>query len=125
MKDNPFTSGERHLMISNTLKDEGIDNYHIVTLEDLNRYSLWVAHVVSHSPKFDVVYAHNPVSIRLFSEAGFDVVELELYKPDQYSGTEIRRRMIIGEEWKDLVPKRVVEVINEIDGVKRLRDITK
>jgi nicotinamide-nucleotide adenylyltransferase len=123
-KDNPFTAGERYTMISRTLVDEEIDNYHIVTLEDLNRYSLWVAHVESHSPKFDIVYAHNPLSVRLFSEAGYKVVELKLYKPEVYSGSEIRRRIVKGEDWKDLVPKKVSEVIDEVDGVKRLSDIT-
>jgi nicotinamide-nucleotide adenylyltransferase len=123
LADNPFTSGERYEMISRTLKAQGIQNYHIVILEDLNRYALWVAHVVSHSPKFDVVYAHNPLSIRLFSEAGFDVVKLELHQPERFSGTEVRRRIMEGDEWRDLVPKDVAQVIDEIDGVDRIKEL--
>ncbi|UCE75464.1 MAG: nicotinamide-nucleotide adenylyltransferase [Methanomassiliicoccales archaeon] len=122
-KENPFTSGERYTMISRTLNAEGIKNYHIVTLEDIHRYAVWVAHVVSHTPKFDVVYAHNPLSIRLFKEGGFEVVELELYKPELYSGTEIRRRMLAKEDWKNLVPKDVAEVIIEINGLSRLKEL--
>jgi nicotinamide-nucleotide adenylyltransferase len=120
---NPFTSGERYEMISRTMKAHGIRNYHIVLLEDINRYSLWVSHVVSHSPKFDVVYAHNPLSIRLFSEAGFEVVKLDLIKPTKYSGTEIRRMIKEGEEWRALVPQQVAQVIDEIDGVERITEL--
>lgn len=121
--ENPFTAGERYTMISRVLIAEGIDNYHLITIEDLHRYAAWVSHVVSQAPKFDVVYAHNPLSVRLFKEAGFKVVELELYEPEKYSGTEIRRRMMAGEEWRNLVPKAVVELIDEIDGVERLKDL--
>ena len=121
--ENPFTSGERYTMISQTLEAEGIKKYHIVQLEDLHRYAVWVSNVVSHTPKFDVVYAHNPLSIRLFREGGFTVVELELIEPDKFSGTEIRRRMVEGEEWRDLVSTEVAKVIDEIDGEKRLKDL--
>jgi nicotinamide-nucleotide adenylyltransferase len=122
--ENPFTAGERYTMISRTLKAEGIDNYHIVTLEDIHRYAVWVSHVVSNAPKFDCVYAHNPLSIRLFKEGGFKVVELTLHEPGRFSGTEIRRRMAAGEEWRNLVPEEVAKVIDEIKGVERLVDLT-
>jgi nicotinamide-nucleotide adenylyltransferase len=121
--ENPFTAGERYTMISRALMADGIKNYHLITIEDLHRYAAWVSHVVSQVPKFDVVYAHNPLSIRLFKEAGFKVVELELYEPEKYSGTEIRRRMMAGEEWRNLVPKTVAELIDEINGVERLKDL--
>lgn len=121
--ENPFTAGERYTMISRTMETEGIKNYHLVTIEDLHRYAAWVSHVVSQTPKFDVLYAHNPLSLRLFREGGFSVVELELHEPGKYSGTEIRRRMIAQEEWRNLVPKDVVEVIDEINGVDRLKEL--
>jgi nicotinamide-nucleotide adenylyltransferase len=122
-QNNPFTAGERYEMISRSLNAAEIDNYYIVQLEDLNRYSLWVSHVVSHAPVFDVVYAHNPLSIRLFKEGGFEVVKLDLLKPDEYSGSNIRKKIIEGGEWQNLVPRQVAEVIEEIDGVKRLKEL--
>lgn len=122
-KENPFTSGERYTMISNTIRAKGIENCHVVTIEDIHRYSVWVAHVVSHCPEFDVVYAHNPLSIRLFREANFKVVKLELYEPEKYSGTEIRRRMMEGEEWKSFVPQEVAGVIEGINGEARIKEL--
>lgn len=123
--DNPFTAGERYLMINNSLIDEGITNYSIVPMEDLNRYSVWVAHVVSMSPPFKRVYTNNSLTKRLFEESGFEVRNSPLYNRSVYSGTEIRRRMVNGEEWRSLVPKAVAEVIDDIDGVSRLVDITR
>ena len=121
--ENPFTAGERITMISRTMAKEGIKNYHLVAIEDIHRYAVWVSHVKSQVPKFDTVYAHNPLSIRLFKEGGFKVLELELYEPDKYSGTEIRRRMIANEEWRGLVPAPVAELIDEVNGVERLKDL--
>ena len=119
--DNPFTAGERYLMIEETLKAEGIDNYSIVPVEDLNRYSVWVAHVVSMCPPFACVYSNNPFTKRLFTEAGFKVKASPLYNRDVYSGTEVRRRMNTGDDWRSLVPSTVADVIDKIDGVGRLR----
>jgi nicotinamide-nucleotide adenylyltransferase len=46
-----------------------------------------------------------------------------MYKRETLSGTEIRRRMMEGKPWKSLVPPAVVQVLEEIDGIGRLRQI--
>ncbi len=122
--ENPFTAGERYLMIDEALKDEGLENYCIVPIEDLNRYSVWVAHVVSMVPPFKRVYSNNPFTRRLFGEAGFELRESPLYSRDMYSGTEVRQRMIDGKDWRSLVPDAVANVIDDIDGVRRLSEIS-
>ncbi|AGI47603.1 nicotinamide-nucleotide adenylyltransferase [Thermoplasmatales archaeon BRNA1] len=122
--DNPFTAGERYLMIEQALKGEGIDNYSIVPIEDLNRYSTWVSHVASMCPPFTRVYTNNPFTKRLFSEAGYIVKDSPLYNRDLYSGTEVRRRMVEGEDWRSLVPEAAALVIDAIDGVGRMKDIS-
>ncbi len=121
--ENPFTAGERHLMISSALEEEGILNYYLVPIEDIHRNAVWVAHVEAIAPPFSVVYARNPLTKRLFSERGYTVVEPPEYNRKLYSGAEIRRRMISGEPWEHLVPPAVARVIKEIDGVARLREV--
>lgn len=124
--ENPFTAGERVMMVDRAVTEligETGKKVYIIPLEDVYRNSLWVSHVVSMTPYFDVVYSNNPLVIRLFREAGFEVRKTKLFNRVSYQGTEIRRRMICGERWEDLVPDPVVRVIREIDGVKRLRDI--
>ena len=121
--NNPFTAGERYLMISDTLKDAGIDNAYIVPMEDLNRYSVWVSHVLSMSPPFSVVYSNNTLTRRLFLEAGYNVKDSPIYNRSEYSGTEVRRRMLFDEDWRSLVPKAVADVIDSIDGIGRIKGL--
>ncbi|HII79012.1 MAG TPA: nicotinamide-nucleotide adenylyltransferase [Methanosarcina sp.] len=120
---DPFTAGERVLMVYNALEHLPIRHY-VLPIEDVRYNSIWVHHVASRTPRFDVVYSNNPLVIQLFREAGFSVKESPLYVRERYSGTEIRRRMIEGEKWEHLVPKPVVEVIKDCDGVARLRNVS-
>ena len=62
--------------------------------------------------------------MQLFAEAGVRVESPAMYARELHSGTEIRRRMLKGEDWEQLVPRAVVSVIREIDGVARLRRIS-
>jgi nicotinamide-nucleotide adenylyltransferase len=124
--ENPFTAGERMTMISNSLRDEGITRcLHIIPIPDVWNNALWVNHVRSLTPRFQVVYTGNALAKRLFKENGVEVREQPLFNRAKYSGTEVRRRMFIGDDWRSLVPPAVVGVINEIKGVERLGDITK
>jgi nicotinamide-nucleotide adenylyltransferase len=122
--ENPFTAGERHLMISSALEEDGIENYYLVPVVDINRYAVWVAHVVSMVPPFEVVYTNNPLTRRLFSEAGWDVRDSPMFNRAAYSGTEIRRRIASGEGWEDSVPPGVASAIKAIGGVGRMKDLS-
>jgi nicotinamide-nucleotide adenylyltransferase len=120
--ENPFTSGERVLMITRSLATVGCPFY-VIPIEDIKRNALWVAHVQSMTPPFDLCYSSNPLVVRLFSEAGVKVQSPSMYERDTHSGTEIRRRMLNNTTWKNLVPPAVTQVIREIDGVARFRQI--
>jgi nicotinamide-nucleotide adenylyltransferase len=48
-----------------------------------------------------------------------------LFNRKEYSGSEIRRRILNDESWEHLVPNAVVEVIKEISGIRRLKDLAK
>ena len=121
---NPFTAGERVLMLTRSLAGLGVPFY-VIPIEDLRRNSLWAAHVQSMTPPFRVVHSANPLVVRLFAEAGIPTHTDPMHERDRHSGTEIRRRMNEGEEWEGLVPPEVVAVISEIDGVGRLRQIAR
>jgi nicotinamide-nucleotide adenylyltransferase len=121
--ENPFTAGERIMMISRSL--EGMDlYYYVIPISDIYRNALWVSHVRSMTPPFSTVYSNNPLVSRLFREAGYEVAYSPMYSRHEYSGTEIRRRMLAGEAWESLVPPEVAEVIKEIGGVERLRAVS-
>ena len=123
LADNPFTAGERVLMITRALASLGCPFY-VIPIEDIKRNALWVAHVLSMTPPFDLCYSSNPLVVQLFNEAGISVQSPAMYERETLSGTEIRRRMLMGEPWKSLVPQEVIQVIKEIDGVERLVQIS-
>lgn len=118
--ENPFTAGERVSFIHPSIVDLDATTF-AIPIEDINRYSVWVSHVCAMCPPFDVVYSNNPLVRRLFREAGFEIRGVRLIDRDEYRGTTIRQRMIDGDPWRDRVPEPVVNGIEEIDGVERLR----
>jgi nicotinamide-nucleotide adenylyltransferase len=120
---NPFTAGERIMMITKSLVDFDLVTY-AVPIEDLDRNAVWVSHVQSMSPNFDVAYSNNPLVIRLFNEAGIEVRQSPMFERDVLEGTEIRRRMKTDGDWQELVPKPVVDVIEEIDGIDRIQKVS-
>jgi len=69
--NNPFTAGERVLMITRSLEDLACPFY-VIPIEDIQRNALWVAHVRSIAPPFDHVYSSNPLVVQLFSESQRD-----------------------------------------------------
>ena len=121
---DPFTAGERVEMVLKALEDFPIRHY-IIPLEDVEYNSLWVSHVKSMSPKFDVVYSNNPLVIQLFIEAGIEVRRPAMYERDIYSGTAVRQAMIDSKngEWEKYVPPTVAGVIHTIDGVCRIKRV--
>jgi len=125
--DNPFTTGERITMIKRAMEEDGIQpsRYWIIPVPDVHVHMLWVSQIIGYSPKFELVYTNEPLTRRLFIEAGFKVEPVPFIKRKVYSATEIRKRVLNGENWEELVPKSVAHFIKEVDGVERLRDLTK
>jgi len=83
-----------------------------------------VAHVESLVPRFTAVASNNPLTMRLFQESGYEVLTTPLYDRRRYSGTVIRKRILSGKPWKQLVPPAVSTIIEGIGGVERLRQLT-
>lgn len=125
--DDPFTAGERILMLTKSLAKSDVDlaRLYFIPIPDVNNNSLWVSHVLSFSPPFSVVYSGNPLVKRLFKEKEFEVKTPPMFNRDEFRGTEIRNRMINDEKWKDLVPEPIPQIIEEIEGVQRLKDLEK
>lgn len=125
--ENPFTAGERVLMLTHALAEAEIDlsRVHLIPIPDVNNNAIWVSHVLSLSPPFEIVYSGNPLVRRLFKEAGFKTRKPPMFKRKEYWGTEIRDRMVKGGRWEELVPKTVLEVMREIKAVDRLKDLSK
>jgi nicotinamide-nucleotide adenylyltransferase len=124
---NPFTAGERLMMIRSALEEAGLDcrRVWVVPVPDVHLHMLWVSALEGYTPKFDVVYSNEPLTQRLFMEAGYEVKGIPFFERKIYSSTDIRAKMVKDDSWKRLVPKAVAAFITEIDGVNRLSDLTK
>jgi nicotinamide-nucleotide adenylyltransferase len=114
-------------MIRKALEEGRIDcsRVWVVPVPDVHLHMMWVSAIEGYTPRFDVVYSNEPLTRRLFIEAGYTVKSIRFFDRKRFSSTEIREKMLRGEKWEKLVPKSVAAFIREIDGINRLRDLTK
>ncbi len=124
---NPFTAGERLVMIRRALLEAGLDysKLWIVPVPDVHLHMLWVSAVEGYTPKFDLLFSNESLTKRLFTEAGYKVQSIPLFDRTIYNSTFVREKIVADNSWKKLVPKSVAEYILEIDGVNRLRDLAR
>lgn len=125
LKD-PFTAGERIVMMTQALAESDIDpkRYYIIPMEDINFNAIWSAHVKMMTPPFSIVYSGNPLVKQLFSEEGYEVRNPPLYDRIHLSGSEVRRRILADENWQELVADSTIDVMNEIKGVERIKNLS-
>ena len=123
---DPFTAGERIVMISQVLADMDVDpsRYYIIPMQDINFNAIWVSHVKMLTPPFSIVYSGNSLVKQLFSEEGFEVRQPPLYDRLHLSGTEVRRRILEDSNWQELVPKATADVLAEINGIERIKNLS-
>jgi len=117
---NPFTASERYQMIISSLPEESLSRVHVIPVRDVNRFAIWVNHIESYVPPFDIVYSNSPITRSLFRQVGYDVRRTKAYNQKLYSGSEIRRRILAGERWRHLVPPAVASIVEGLDAKERL-----
>lgn len=124
---NPMTYSERKEMIERILKSRKIkmSKYKIVSLPDIATNSLWARYVAKRAGKFDAVVTASPFTKLLFEDSGFVVNEHILLHRRKYSGTEIRKRMVSGRGWYDLVPSATDAFLKKIELSDRVIEISK
>jgi nicotinamide-nucleotide adenylyltransferase len=120
-KENPFSYEERKSMIGETLKAHNMFNYDIIPIPDINDDEKWALYVKKLAGNFDSVYTGNDFTEKLFKEQNIRVRKIELIP--NINATEIRNRILCGDDWKGLVPKEVSEFVEQIRGAERIRQI--
>jgi nicotinamide-nucleotide adenylyltransferase len=119
---NPFSFAERKRMAELALAGGKIRNYEIHETRDVNDDGKWGEHVKRLGP-FDIAYSRNPWTVRCLKNAGITVAKHKFYGRYKNCGSEIRKRIMHGKRWKNLVPYRVYDYISEIEGEKRIRGL--
>ena len=108
-------------MIENSVED--IERCTIVPVPDVHDNEGWVKHVVGLTPKFDVVYTNGRLEKELFKKAGFIVEDVPFFEKEDYSATKIRENIRNEREWKHLVPEGTLNVLRDINGEKRIKEL--
>lgn len=123
--ENPFTAGERIAMVRLALREAKIDanRYTVLPLPDAEFHKVWVAHLLSQTPSFDVVFTNEPLTGRLLKEAGMRVEKIPMFNRTSYSATGVRKRILGGGNWQELLPKSVASYVEQIKGEERMKEI--
>ena len=108
------------------MKDAKIDaaRYSIIPLPDAEFHKVWVAHLLSQTPEFQIAFTNEPLTARLLKEAKVPVEKIPFFNRGRFSSTEVRKRMIKGKDWSSLTPKSVASYLNSIDSVNRIKEIS-
>jgi nicotinamide-nucleotide adenylyltransferase len=124
-RDNPFTAGERIMMIKAALNEAGVDarRWMLIPVHDADSHSVWTATLRSTVPKFDMVFSNDTLTIRLLKEEGIDVIPIPYLNRSEYSATNVRTRILERKDWEKLVPPAVARLVKDLDGVGRVRSM--
>ena len=124
IEKDPFSAGERVLMIHEALKEAGIDlsRCYIIPVANDENNARWLAYIRSMVPPFDVLYSGNDfVKYLARSQDSSIVIEDPMFAEiNEYNGTNIRRLMQEGKPWEHLVPPAVAKVIQQVGGIVRI-----
>jgi nicotinamide-nucleotide adenylyltransferase len=122
---DPFTAGERALMIHEALKEAKLDlsKCYVIPVANDENNARWIAYLRSMAPPFDVLYSGNDFvkHIGLSQDRNITIKNPSFAKKEEYNGTNVRRLMLDGSKWKQLVPPAVAKVIEQVNGIERMR----
>ncbi len=126
---NPLTAGERWELLEKLLREKFGQDYcrriKIVPVPDINMNKVWVQYLKLLLPEFDGVVSRNPLVAMLFEDMGYVVLQQPLINREHCSGTEIRKKIIKGEEWTQCVPSIIVDDLKKLrfeERIKRLME---
>ncbi len=101
----------------------GLERYHLVPVPDVSMHSTWFSKLQAYVPSFEAVYSNEPLTRRLVMEAGCRVKNIPLFRREIYWATEVRKRMLAGGDWAELVPRSVADYIESNGLVQRIVEL--
>jgi nicotinamide mononucleotide adenylyltransferase len=119
---NPFTFWERCLMIRRTIEVEMPDSeIHILPFPRPDLFWEIVKGFLPPERTWVVPFTDtfDEEKVRFYDEMGEHV--LRVRQKVRVHATDIRTRILDGEEWTSMIPGPALEVLESIDGISRLR----
>jgi nicotinamide-nucleotide adenylyltransferase len=94
-EDNPFSVGDRHLLLERAISREGLGE-HITNIVHLNDYSddtFWLRETLKKTGEVDAVFGNNEWVNGIFENAGYAAVPIPLLQRGIYEGKKVRAKL--------------------------------
>ncbi len=114
-EENPLTSEEREELIKECFPE--IQVFH---LDDRESDEKWIKDLEKKTGAETVISGNDFVKELVREHTEMEIEAQKLHDPEIYSGTETRRRIRSGEEWRYLTPKCAREKMEEfVEKIKK------
>ncbi len=126
--NDPFTNIERKAFLQTVLKTRKIPSkkYEIFEIPDTFNAEKWIDHVISIVGEFNTVITNSPWVRELSLNKNIQVEKTDTIFKKKYNGKNIRNLILKeNKKWKSLVPKQVVRLIKEFNGINRIKSFKK
>ncbi len=123
---NPFSGGERMIMLKEMLKEAGLlGKCLIVQVPDGPSYMSTAANLRMACPPFDVLYTNRPVIADIFKGWGVKVKDFPDFEREKLQSTRVRQALLGNGSFSDIVPPAVDAYLRDNGGVARLKTCMK
>jgi nicotinamide-nucleotide adenylyltransferase len=120
--ENPFTAEEREEMLKESLTLA--IPYELKRIPDFGDNNRWIAWI-RENIRFDALLTNSQREREIFTDAGLKVLPIPFFRRDEYSATEVRKRIIDAGDWRSLIPAGTIKVFEEVDGINRIKTLDK
>lgn len=122
---DPFTSGERLVMLHDSLIESGfnLSDFYIVPIKNIENNFLWLSNVCSLVPSFSTIYSGNNLIYQLLKDSKINIEKPKFLHKKKLNGTYIRKQILLNKKWEHLVPLAISRIIKEIGGVERIKSL--
>ena len=123
---NPFTAGERIEIIRENITTEireKRDRIIPIPVPDVGVHLLWTHNIDLLVPRYNTVFTNDLFTSMLYKEREIEIIHPGLINRECLSATEVRYRIASDKNWQELVPIPTIKLINEIDGVDRIKNL--
>ncbi|MFX0037532.1 MAG: nicotinamide-nucleotide adenylyltransferase [Candidatus Hermodarchaeota archaeon] len=124
--NDPFNKEEREEFIRTAIEKRKISSkrYEIYYIPDIFNAKKWVDHVISIVGEFDSIYSNSDWVRELFRNKGIRVENKITIFRKKFNGKTIRNLITKNDKkWKTLVPNEIVKLIEEFDGINRIKKL--
>jgi len=119
-KNNPFTADERKDMILSSIENSISNRIELFYIPDFENHVEWIKNIDLIVPSFDVVFTNDELTQVLYRKRGKKVIQVPFKDREILSGTNIREKIISGQNWQELVPEGTKTVLQKIGAKNRL-----